>query len=79
MPTVLREGPYRFFFYSQDVLMGEPPPVHVGRDRNVAKFWLDPVRLERSGGFARHELRDIMQIIEDHEQELIDAWNDFAS
>jgi len=78
MPTVLREGPYRFFFYSHDVLT-EPPHVHVERDRNVAKFWLDPVRLERSGGFARHELRDVMEIIETHESKLMEAWNDFAN
>jgi hypothetical protein len=60
-------------------VLTEPPHVHVERDRNVAKFWLDPVRLERSGGFARHELRDVMKIIETHESELIDAWNDFAN
>lgn len=40
MPTVLRLGPYRFFFYSVD--RGEPPHVHVRRDRGTAKFWLDP-------------------------------------
>ena len=50
MPTILREGPYRVHFYSQDRLE-EPPHVPVERDRNGAKFWLDPVRLERSGGF----------------------------
>ena len=40
MPTVLRRGPYRFFFYSSD--RAEPPHVHVERDENLAKFWLDP-------------------------------------
>ena len=48
MPTVLREGPYRFFFYASD--REEPPHVHVERDRQTAKFWLQPVRLQRSGG-----------------------------
>jgi Domain of unknown function (DUF4160) len=43
MPTVLRVGPYRFFFYSGDG--SEAPHVHVERDASVAKFWLDPVRL----------------------------------
>lgn len=47
MPTVLRVGPYRFFFYASD--RHEPPHVHVERDEKVAKFWLRPVRLERSG------------------------------
>jgi hypothetical protein len=49
MPTVLRVGPYRFFFYSGDG--GEPPHIHVEHDDHVAKLWLDPVRLARSGGF----------------------------
>ena len=48
MPTLLREGPFRFFFYLGD--RGEPPHVHVQRDNNIAKFWLNPVTLERSGG-----------------------------
>jgi hypothetical protein len=47
MPTVLRIGPYRFFFYASDRQQG--PHVHVERDDKVAKFWLQPVRLERSG------------------------------
>ena len=46
MPTVLRVGPYRFFFYASD--RREPPHIHVERDDKVAKFWLQPVRLERS-------------------------------
>jgi hypothetical protein len=43
VPTVLRAGPYRFYFYSGD--RDEPPHVHVARDANEAKFWLEPVRL----------------------------------
>jgi hypothetical protein len=57
MPTVLRQGPYRFFFYASD--RPEPLHVHVSRESAVAKFWLEPVRLARSGGFARQELLDI--------------------
>lgn len=49
MPTVLKEGAYRFFFYASD--RGEPAHVHVERERNVAKFWLDPLRLAKSGDF----------------------------
>jgi hypothetical protein len=36
MPTVLRLGPYRFFFYAGDGV--EPPHVHVERDDDTAKF-----------------------------------------
>ena len=43
MPTLLREGPYRFYFYPGD--RPELPHVHVQRDNHIAKFWLDPVAL----------------------------------
>jgi hypothetical protein len=36
MPTVLRDGPYRFYFYSHEP--NEPPHVHVDRDDRSAKF-----------------------------------------
>src|SRR3989304_2044126 len=51
MPTVLRVGPYRFFFFAAD--RDEPHHVHVEREDKIAKFWLDPVRLQTSGGFSR--------------------------
>ncbi|MBW1997790.1 MAG: DUF4160 domain-containing protein [Deltaproteobacteria bacterium] len=57
MPTVMRIGPYRFFFYASD--RDEPLHVHVERDDKVAKFWLDPVRLRRSGGFSRSEFQPL--------------------
>jgi hypothetical protein len=33
--------------------------IHVEREDNVAKYWLDPVRLHRSSGFGRVELKRI--------------------
>ena len=60
MPTVLRVGPYRFFFYTED--RDEPPHVHVERDDRVATFWLDPVRLERSGGFKQQRNKSTREI-----------------
>ena len=35
----------------------EQPHVHVERDENSAKFWLNPVRLQSSGGFKRMSTR----------------------
>jgi hypothetical protein len=75
MPTVLRDGPYRLFFYSGDG--GEPPHVHVQRDTCEAKYWLDPIRLERNVGYRGRDLNDIERIIADHQRELLDAWHDF--
>lgn len=75
MPTVLRIDAYRFFFYANDE--DEPPHIHVRRDENVAKFWLNPIRLERSGGFSRGELRSIQGMIEEHRGELLKAWRGY--
>ena len=75
MPTILRVGPYRFFFYSADG--DEPPHVHVERDDSVAKFWIDPVRLDTSGGYRRAELRDIERLVAEHRRELMEAWHGF--
>ena len=75
MPTILRSGPYRFFFYSSD--RDEPPHVHVERDDNEAKFWLRPVRLERSRGFGRPELRRIEGLVENGAESLLRSWNEY--
>lgn len=75
MPTVLRSGPYRFFFYAGD--SEEPPHVHVERDDCEAKFWLDPVMLARSRGFTRNEIHRIQRIVEAHQQELLERWDEF--
>ncbi len=74
MPSLGWFGPYRIFFYSQE--QNEPPHVHVQRERNLAKFWLDPVSLARSTGFAAHELNRIRAIIEENRQAFQDAWNE---
>ena len=75
MPTVLRNGPYRFFFYAGD--RDEPPHVHIERDKDIAKFWLDPVRLQNSGGFSRTELNRIQKLVEDNKSDLLRSWNEY--
>lgn len=72
MPTLLREGPFRFFFYSGG--RRDPPHVHVQRNNHTTKFWLDPVRLQRSGGFRRSEIRNIERIVRQYQ---IEEWNDY--
>jgi hypothetical protein len=75
MPTVLRVGPFRFFFYAGDG--DEPPHVHIERDDGEAKFWLDPVRLERSGGLSRKDINRVRALIELHRQHLLEGWDEF--
>jgi len=76
-PTVLRSGPYRFFFFSNEA--GEPRHIHVQRERLLAKFWLDPVCLARSTGFTPRELRRIEGIVAEHAAALREAWNEHFS
>ena len=75
MPTCLRVGPYRFFFFAGDG--SEPPHIHVERDNGVAKFWLDPVQMEKSVGFSRREIASIHQLVIENEIELLRSWNEF--
>jgi hypothetical protein len=77
MPTVLRIGPYRFFFYAGD--RDEPIHVHVEHENRMAKFWLDPIRLKTSGGFNRVEIYRIEKIIREHQEKLMEAWYDYFS
>jgi Domain of unknown function (DUF4160) len=77
MPTVLRVGPYRFFFYAGDG--DEPPHVHEEQDDDEAKFWLSPPRLQRNVGSSRKQLNKIEGIIEDHQDVLTRSWDEFVS
>ena len=73
MPTVLRSGPYRFYFYSHEP--HETPHVHADRDEKSAKFWLRPVSLAQNLGFSAVELRRVQSIVQEHNQALLEAWN----
>ena len=77
MPTVLQIGPYRFYFYAGN--RDEPVHVHIERDADVAKFWLDPVRLQRSGGFGSSEINRIQRLVEERREELVRGWNEYFS
>ncbi len=75
MPTVLRIRSYRLFFVSLD--RGEPPHIHVRRENMVAKVWLEPVALERAGGFSRVELNVILELVHEHRERLLRSWYEF--
>ena len=75
MPTVLRRGPYQFIFFSSNGV--EPIHVHVRRDQNVAKFWLDPVSLDVNKGFRGHEINQILRMIHENREKIVEAWHDY--
>jgi hypothetical protein len=75
MPTVLRIGAYRFFFYSNE--NGGPHHIHVQHEKALAKFWLNPVSLASSVGFSAHELNKLLVLVESNQQIFREAWNEF--
>jgi len=77
MPTIANIGPYRFFFYSSD--RDEPPHIHVERERNKAKFWLDPVRLQYSKGFSQSEINRVQRLVEENRERFLRRWDEFFS
>lgn len=72
MPTVLRIGGYRFYFYSHEP--NEPPHIHIDRGNWSAKFWLKPVSLARNIGFSAKELNKLQALVKEHQNQLLEAW-----
>lgn len=55
----------------------EPPHVHVEREDKVAKYWLNPLRLQRAGGFSRKELNRIEELVYAHHDDFLEAWHGY--
>ena len=66
MPTVLRQQGYRFYFYSHEP--NEPP--HVDKAGHTAKFWLEPVSLARSVGFAAKDINAISRLVRNYREQM---------
>jgi hypothetical protein len=75
MPTVMRIGRFRFFFYSNEG--NEPRHIHVEAGEDEAKFWLLPVTVATNHGFRPRELNDIEQLVVQHEAQFVEAWDEY--
>jgi hypothetical protein len=73
MPTVMRLGKYRFFFFSNE--RNEPRHIHVESSGNYAKFWLEPVDLESSVGYKSIELSEIRKLVQENAWFLKARWD----
>lgn len=71
-PTVIRDGPFRLFFFSRE----EPRiHVHVAHPDGEAKFWLTPqVALANHTGMSARQLREAQAVVESHLEEIAHAW-----
>jgi hypothetical protein len=74
VPTVLRVGAFRFYFYSHEP--NEPLHVHVDRAEATIKIWLEPVEVAKSRGFRAHEIGGIVAMVEEHRMQLLEAWHE---
>lgn len=72
MPTVMRIGSYRFYFYSHEP--NEPAHVHIDKDDLSAKFWLKPIGLAKNVGFRPKELNKLLELVRRHQNKLLEAW-----
>ena len=75
MPTVLRIGPYRFFFYADE--RQEPPHIHVIAAEKEAKYWLEPLELSWNDGFRSGELKEIELLIMANLNLILEPWHVF--
>jgi hypothetical protein len=75
MPTVLKVGRFRFFFFSNEG--NEPIHIHVESDGQYAKFWLEPIQLARSIGYNASELNEIRKLILEKSDLFKEKWHDY--
>jgi hypothetical protein len=74
VPTVLRWGPYRAFFYSNEG--DEPAHIHVRSEQKEAKFWLHDMTVAVNAGFPAHEIGDIIRHLRQNRSLLLGSWNE---
>ena len=75
MPTVLRIGASRFYFYSNEP--SEPPHIHIDRGDATIKVWLETIEVVKSGGFRAHEINGILAMVAEHRAVLLEAWHEY--
>ncbi|MCK5058602.1 MAG: DUF4160 domain-containing protein [Candidatus Aminicenantes bacterium] len=72
-PTVFRHKGYRFFFFSREE---ERMHIHVYCADGEAKFWLEPeLEVAQVYGVSQKQVREIHKLIEEHEDDITNAWN----
>lgn len=74
MPTLLRVGGSRFFFYSSEG--HEPPHIHVEKGDGEAKLWLQPVEVVYSYRLTPAELRRVQELTVEHQAVFVERWNE---
>lgn len=74
MPTLLRIGPYRFYFWSSE---HEPPHVHVESGHGHAVVDLAAVEVTEARGYTGRERARIREIVLEHRGEFLRRWREY--
>lgn len=53
--------------------------MHVIRDEQVAKIWLQPVVVEYNRGYNQSELNRILRLTRQNQQKLLEVWDAYFS
>lgn len=70
-PTVFREGPFRFYFFSREEVRMH---IHVQGPDGEAKSWLEPeVELATNIGLRQHQLKALLNTVKEHQDEIRSA------
>jgi hypothetical protein len=62
------------YFHSHEP--NEPPHIHVDRDDESAKFWLEPVALAVNLGFGPAELRRVQRMVAANRALVLEKWHE---
>ncbi len=71
MPTVLFQDGFRVMIYTAD---HRPPHVHVHKAGCTVTVWLDGLAASENEGFSQKELRKVLALVEQHQDELLEHW-----
>jgi hypothetical protein len=71
VPTLLRIGPYRFFFWSDE---HEPPHVHVESAQGRAVVELAVIEVRKARGYTDQERAQIREIVVRHREAFLRRW-----
>ena len=75
MPTLLRIGAFRFYFYSHEP--NEPPHVHIDRGDATIKIWLDSLDVAKNRGFRAHEIKGVVEMVRANRENFLEAWHGY--
>ncbi|MDR0792766.1 MAG: DUF4160 domain-containing protein [Chitinophagaceae bacterium] len=71
-PRFLEKNGYIYKIYSREESRMH---IHIIHNNKKAKCWLEPkVEIAENNGFKEHQIKEILQIVKENEQEFKEKW-----